>query len=57
METMIEIERISISEKWDLVKYKLDPPREWKQLNLNVLLGGPQKELIQLEINPNYKIN
>lgn len=52
---MIEIERLRWSEKWDRVKYRLDPPREWIQFNLNVMFGGPQTELIQLEISPTYK--
>ena len=52
---MIEIKRQSLNKKWDAVTYKLDPPRPWRQLNLNKLLGHPQYQIIQLEINKTYR--
>jgi len=50
---MIEIERISFSEKWDRVKYQLRTPRPWLQHNFNEMFGL-QTHVIQLEINPHW---
>jgi hypothetical protein len=50
---MIELERISFSEKWDRVKYQLRTPRPWLQHNFNKMFGL-QTHVIQLEINPHW---
>ena len=50
---MIELERISLSEKWDRVKYQLRTPRPYLQYNFNKMFGL-QTHVIQLEINPHW---
>jgi hypothetical protein len=44
----IEIERWQVLGPWWAVRYKVDPPEEWEQLNLNEILG-PRTEVIKLE--------